>query len=78
MSDRSVIDSIDAYVVEPQDYVRFCDDTGTHEGVVLSVEDRGDAVTLVLSDDLEGDTIEYEMEALTQVEILSFVSLEVA
>ncbi len=78
MSDRSVLDMVDAYAVEAQDYVRFTDSEGTHEGVVLAVEDRGDAVTLVLSDDLEGDTIPYDIEALEQVEILGFDVLEVA
>ncbi|QIN94199.1 hypothetical protein PP459_gp034 [Streptomyces phage Wakanda] len=74
MSDRSRVDTVDAFAVEPQDYVRFTDGTGVHEGAVLAVEDRGDTVTLVLSDDLEGDTIAYELEALAQVDILGFVS----
>jgi len=78
MSDRSVVDTVDAFAVEAQDYVRFMDGTEVHEGAVLAVEDRGDTITLVLSDDLEGDTITYELEALTQVEILGYVSLEVA
>jgi hypothetical protein len=78
MSDRSVVDTVDAFAVEPQDYVRFTDGTEVHEGAVLAVEDRGDTVTLVLSDDLEGDTIAYDVDALTQVEILGYVSLEVA
>jgi hypothetical protein len=78
MSDRSVLDIVDAYVVEAQDYVRFTDDEGTHEGIVLAVEDRGDAITLVLSDDLEGDTVSYELEALNQVQILGYEMAEVA
>jgi hypothetical protein len=78
MSDRSVLDTVDAYAVEPQDYVRFTDGTEFHEGTVLAVEDHGDAITLTLSDDLEGDTIEYEIEALAQVEILGFDMAEVA
>ncbi len=78
MSDRSVLDIVDAYAVEPQDYVRFTDGTDTHEGTVLAVEDHGDAITLVLSDDLEGDTIAYDIEALTQVEILGYDLAEVA
>jgi hypothetical protein len=78
MSDRSVLDTVDAYAVEPEDYVRFTDDDGGHEGIVLAIEDHGDAVTLVLSDDLEGDTIEYRIEALSQVQILGYDMAEVA
>ncbi|AVD99399.1 hypothetical protein SEA_BILLNYE_228 [Streptomyces phage BillNye] len=78
MSDRSVLDTVDAYAVEPEDYVRFVDSEGVHEGIVLAIEDHGDAITLVLSDDLEGDTIDYQIEALSQVEILGFDVLEVA
>jgi hypothetical protein len=78
MSDRSVLDTVDAYVIEPQDYVRFTEGTETHEGTVLAVEDHGDAITLVLSDDLEGDTISYRIEALSQVQILGYDMAEVA
>jgi len=78
MSDRSVVDTIDAFAVEAQDYVRFVSEGTEHEGFVLSVDDNGDTVTLVLSDDLEGDTVSYEVGALDPIEILSYVSLEVA
>ena len=78
MSERSVLDTVDAYAVEPEDYVRFTDGTEAHEGIVLAIEDHGDAITLVLSDDLEGDTIEYQIEALAQVEILGYDMAEVA
>jgi hypothetical protein len=78
MSDRSVLDTVDAYAIEPHDYVRFTDGDEFHEGTVLAVEDHGDAITVVLVDDLEGDTIECRIEALAQVEILGFDVLEVA
>lgn len=79
MSDRSVVDTVDAYAVEPQDYVRFSDLEGeSREGFVLAVEDRGDMVTLVLDDAIDGDTLSYELEALTQVEILAYDMAEVA
>jgi len=74
MSDRSVVDTVDAFVVEAQDYVRFTDGTEVHEGAVLAVEDRGDTILLVLSDDLEGDTIAYEVEALAQIQLLGFTN----
>jgi hypothetical protein len=76
MSERSCIDTVDAYAVEPQDYVRFPYGMETREGSVLAVEDHGDTVTLVLSDDLEGDTIAYDVPALSSVEILSYVSFD--
>lgn len=72
MSDRSVLDTVDAFAVEPQDYVRFQDGPEVHEGAVLAVEDRGDTILLVLSDDLEGDTVAYEVEALAQIQLLGF------
>jgi len=78
MSDRSVLDTVSAFAVEAQDCIRFVDDTGIHEGTALAVEDRGDTVKLVLSDDLEGDTITYDVDALTQVEILGYELEEVA
>lgn len=77
-TDRTVIDSVDAHEVEPQDYVRFMDDGSVREGCVLDVLDGGESVVLVLSDDDEGDTVEYEVSAFLPVSLLAYEVLEVA
>lgn len=73
-----ILDTIDAYAVEAQDYVRFVYGLETREGTVLAVEDHGDTITLILSDDLEGDTVSYDVSALSPVEILGYFSEQVA
>lgn len=69
--EMSVVDTLAPYQVEPEDYVRFFSDGALHFGMVLNVEDNGDTFIITLSDDVEGDTVAYEVDLDLKIGLLA-------
>lgn len=68
--EMTVADTLQPYQVEVNDYVRFFSDGALHFGVVLDIEDNGDTFVITLSDDVEGETVQYEVDIKTDVSLL--------
>jgi len=75
--DMVAVDVLSTFQVEPQDYVQFQTSDGIHSGMVLDVEDNGDTFTITLSDDEEGDSVPYMVNADAKILLLAYESVAV-
>lgn len=69
--EMSVIDILEPFQVEENDYVRFFHDDVLHFGKVISIEDNGDSFSIRLFDDVEGDDVTYEIPLDIRIGLLS-------
>jgi hypothetical protein len=70
-SELIAYDSVEAWQVLEDDYIRFVYDGETHEGLVLNVEDYGQFVEINLRDEVEGDKINYVVVHELEVELMT-------
>ena len=69
--EMAVVDILEPFQVEENDYVRFFHDDVLHFGKVISIEDNGDSFSIRLSDDVEGDDVTYEIPLDVRIGLLS-------
>jgi hypothetical protein len=75
--EMTIADTLDPSQVEPNDYVRFYSDGAIRIGTVLDIEDNGNTFVITLSDDVEGEAVEYEVNMKTSVSLLIAESVSV-
>jgi hypothetical protein len=76
-SDMIPVDELSPSQVEAEDYIRFELDGEEHEGVVLAIEDNGDTFTVTLSDDVEGDSVDYVIDSDTDISLMMYGAVAV-
>lgn len=76
-SDMVAADTLYPTQVEDADYIKFTLDGKTHEGAVLNIEDNGATFTITLSDENEGDAIQYVVDADTDIYLMMYDTVAV-
>lgn len=76
-SDMIMVDELSPSQIEIEDYIRFELDGEEREGVVLNVEDNGDTFTVTLSDDVEGDSVDYVIDSDTDISLMMYGAVAV-
>lgn len=76
-SDMIMVDELSPSQIEIEDYIRFELDGEEREGVVLNVEDNGDTFTVTLSDDVEGDSVDYVIDSDADISLMMYGAVAV-
>lgn len=76
-SDMIMVDELSPSQIEIEDYIRFELDGEEREGVVLNIEDNGDTFTVTLSDDVEGDSVDYVIDSDTDISLMMYGAVAV-
>lgn len=76
-AEMTAVDILNAFQIESGDYIKFLLDSGMHEGVVFSVEDKGSMFMVTLVDNDEGDQIVYEVPSDTVINLMMYSEISV-